>query len=243
MAIVMADGSAVRWGQQPVPKHLIQFGPETLLQRTVRLLRTNNVPSIAITSHDNRYSLPGTTRLEFDDNLYEIDKFYANRSAWNRGGETLFLWGDCFFTNHAMKVICRTPIPDDDRGFLFFGRHGHSPFTGKPWGELFGAKVRDHDKFLASCGAVRAGIIDGSIKRGGGWELYDHLIGKTQDNSIERGPAFVEINDFTDDFDFPEDVLRFRQKWQSRLRFAQLHFDLAVYVWKSKRRRGGEQSL
>ena len=151
------------------------------------------------------------------------------------GGETLFIWGDCFITNRAMRTICLRRFTQDDDGILFFGRLGPSKYTSKGWGELFAAKVRNHQRLQASCEAVRAGVIDGSIRRGGGWELYRHLVGKPPNGPLEPGPGFVEIDDFTDDFDFPEDVLRFRQKWQARLRFAQLHLDLALYAWRSRR--------
>ena len=47
----MADGHGRRWGRYlGRPKHLIRLGGESLLERTVRLLKANGVDGIAISS-------------------------------------------------------------------------------------------------------------------------------------------------------------------------------------------------
>ena len=62
--IIMADGKGTRWNNyHNIPKHLIEIGGETLLARTVRLLRENDARAdIVITSHDPRYEVPGARR-------------------------------------------------------------------------------------------------------------------------------------------------------------------------------------
>ena len=75
--IIMADGKGTRWNNyHNIPKHLIEIGGETLLARTVRLLRENDaLADIVITSHDPRYEVSGARRYEPQNNHLEIDRF------------------------------------------------------------------------------------------------------------------------------------------------------------------------
>ena len=75
--IIMADGKGTRWNNyRDIPKHFIEVNGETLLARTVRLLREND-PSceVIITSHDSRYEVAGARRYEPKHNVLEIDRF------------------------------------------------------------------------------------------------------------------------------------------------------------------------
>ena len=71
--IIMADGKGTRWNNyHNIPKHLIESGGETLLARTVRLLRENDARAdIVITSHDPRYEVPGARRYEPQNNHWK----------------------------------------------------------------------------------------------------------------------------------------------------------------------------
>ena len=52
--VIMCAGNGTRWNNYlGVPKHLINIGGETLIERVVRLLRNNNVGDIYITVKDN----------------------------------------------------------------------------------------------------------------------------------------------------------------------------------------------
>jgi hypothetical protein len=197
--IIMADGCAKRWNNyKNIPKHLIEIGGEPIIARTVRLLKENGVEDITITSHDPRYNF--ATRYEPIGNEYEIDKFNKELLEEN----TAYIYGDVFFSEEAIKTIVNTPTED----FMFFGRHSASlEKTGKTWEEIFAIKVKDTQYFLKSVDFIRCGIIDGSVWRGGAWELYRHMVGlDLKDNSLNG--HFTTIDDETDDFDFPEDLER-----------------------------------
>ena len=55
--IIMADGKGSRWkNYRGMPKHLVKIKGETLLARTVRLIKELDGESeVIITSHDDRY--------------------------------------------------------------------------------------------------------------------------------------------------------------------------------------------
>ena len=75
--IIMADGKGTRWqNYNDIPKHFIEINGETLLARTVRLLRQGDPGcEVIITSHDPRYEVEGARRYEPKNNHLEIDRF------------------------------------------------------------------------------------------------------------------------------------------------------------------------
>ena len=66
-----------RWNYyNDIPKHLIEIDGETLLERTVRLLKKYHEEApVIITSHDKRYEVKGAIRHEPKSNVLEIDRF------------------------------------------------------------------------------------------------------------------------------------------------------------------------
>ena len=111
----MADGKGTRWqNYNDIPKHLIEIGGETLLGRTVRLLRENDSKSeVIITSHDARYEIEGAVRYEPKNNNLEIDRFTEELIA----DDVCFLYGDTYYSEEAARTITETEAED----ILFFG--------------------------------------------------------------------------------------------------------------------------
>lgn len=214
--IVTCAGKQTRWGNYlDTPKHLLKIHGERLLDRTVRLIRRFATDaSVAIMALDDAhaaaYDVAGTERFCPVDDMADADAlerhyasphFMACRARWNAAGRTVVVLGDVFFTERAMQTICS----DTTRGVRFYGREKASTITGTPWGELFaisfypddhGPIVNASDELRERCETVR------------GWQLYRHLNDLPLDafpNVIADNDRFVEINDFTDDFDFPND--------------------------------------
>lgn len=215
IAIIMADGKSMRWNRgesewSDCPKQLLEVDGETLLHRTVRLLEENGVMNIWITSHNPEFEVWGTTRYEPINNHYEIDKFYACEPIWERGGTTLFIYGDVFFTEEAMKRIVSVDCDD----FLFYGLFHVSHFTGHG-GEIFAVKVKDHDLFGGMCEYIRMKYIHEEF-RCGAWELYRAMNGIRGEGLGHHIPHahFVGIDDFTDDFDTPEHFKDWLEKYK-----------------------------
>lgn len=215
----MADGRGERWNNYlGAPKHLIRFAGERLLDRAVRLFRCFGATDLLVSARDERYEVSGAARVVPAHNEVETDKFFSIKDWWNRSGETIIVYGDCFFTREAVRTIMSTSSTQFPGGIVFFGRFGPSKFTGKNWGEIFAVRVSDHDSFERACSFVRDGLEDGTIERGGGWEIYRTLAGLPPNGEHQISGNFVEIDDYTDDFDFPVDYHNFLDRWGSRSR-------------------------
>ncbi len=187
----------------PKNKHLLEINGESLLKRQIRLLKKNGVHDIYITSHNKLYNFKGAKRYEPKNNKYEIDRFFASKNLWNKQGDTLYIYGDVFYTEEAMKIICLTPV---NNNYLFFGRYGKNKLTNKNHGEIFAFKFSEktHTKTKNKLLYVREEFKKGNITRCRGWEFYRAM----QNISLKKHQIiknFIKINDLTDDFDTKEE--------------------------------------
>jgi hypothetical protein len=204
-AIIMADGKALRWYamvQQKFwgdkSKQLVEVNGEPILHRTVRLCCENGVDDVWITSHQSEHDVEGATRYEPEINF---DKFYAAKRIWNVK-ETLFLYGDVFYTEEAMKTIVNTPI----ERFLFFGQFGVSPLTGHG-GEIYAVRIKG-SAIANFIEAILMCYLGKELQKGknSAWEILRYMNGVRGNELYIHAPQsnFIEINDLTDDFDTPE---------------------------------------
>lgn len=189
--IIMADGKGTRWGNyQDKPKHLIEIGGETLLGRTVRLLKENDPKSeVIITSHDSRYEFDGAVRYEPKNNHLEIDRFTEELIA----DDVCFLYGDTYYAEEAIETITGTPAQD----ILFFGNER----------TIVAVKVADGRLFKKHVDTVRQLFLEGKIKKCIGWQVYGSLMGLPLDEK-RIADKFVLLRDDTEDFNSPEDYNR-----------------------------------
>ena len=75
----------------------------------------------------------------------------------------------------------------------------------------------------------------GKLKRGGGWEFYERMHGVTGDH-------FVTIDDFTDEFDFPEDYERWMKRYHNRVHRALVPlWGTAIKSWQWRLDRWGKR--
>jgi len=215
-AIIIAGGEASRWKDYlGSPKHLIKINEEPILYRTVRLLKYNNITNIYIVSKDDaRYKVEGTTQFipdfNYKDNA-DADKFLNSKSLWNEKGRTIVLYGDVFFTEEAMKTICNYTVKD----WTLFCRPNGSRFTGGIHGECFVQSfytnhIEKHHNMLTKIAALKN---QNKIKRCGGWEHYRAYVGSSDLDRHEMRTNYYVIDDFTDDFDLPEDYDRFISRY------------------------------
>jgi hypothetical protein len=183
-------------------KHLIKIDGENLLERQVRLLKENGIHDVYITSHNKLCEVDSAVRYEPKKNEYEIDKAFSSKEIWNKNGNTLYLCGDVFFTEEAMKIICQ----GSEKDYIFFGRSEKNLITGKDCAEIFAfmfkqkmqKKMKNHMLFL------KKEFQRGKLERCKLWELYRSL-NNIPLNKQEITNNFTEINDFTDDFDTKEE--------------------------------------
>ena len=202
IAIVMAAGEGSRWNNHlGVPKHLIPLGGETLIERTVRLLRQHISEVWVVASGGNQlYRCHEGHTFTIEPLDSDMDKFYSSRRLW-QGRHAVIVYGDVYFTEAAVETICQ---PVDS--WQLYCRPTESEITGSPWGECFAYSVpvedqswfTDRIEWLAGMFALRV------LGRVGGWELYRALL---QQNPVihEMTTHYTVIDDETDDFDYPAD--------------------------------------
>lgn len=151
----------------------------------------------------------------------EAYKFLSSKELWNRTGRTIVLLGDVWFSEEAITKIFNYPSDD----WTAFGRTGASRFTGCPHGEIFAQRFTCFAEHGEKLERLNDMYLNGECKRdASGWAHYQLMIGSNP-NIHTVGPRFVEIDDFTEDFDCPEDydiwVLKrsttFRKMWHGLL--------------------------
>lgn len=189
--IIMADGKGTRWNNyHNIPKHLIEIDGETLLARTVRLLRENDARAdIVITSHDPRYEVPGARRYEPQNNHLEIDRFTEELIA----DDVCFLYGDTFYSESVIKKIADTPAEK----LLFFGNER----------SIVAIKVADGALFRQHVDRVRALFLAGKIEKCIGWQVYQSFEGLPFGEKTIAAD-YILIQDGTEDFNSPADYNR-----------------------------------
>ena len=189
--IIMADGKGTRWNNyHNIPKHLIEIDGETLLARTVRLLRENDARSdIVITSHDPRYEVPGARRYEPQNNHLEIDRFTEELIA----DDVCFLYGDTFYSESVIQKIADTPAEK----LLFFGNER----------SVVAIKVADGALFRQHVDRVRALFLAGKIEKCIGWQVYQSFEGLPFGEKTIAAD-YILIQDGTEDFNSPADYNR-----------------------------------
>ncbi len=210
--ILLCGGDNSRWGgyRNAPRKHLVDVEEEILLHRTLRMIEARACDrTVVVVNRDDvgLYASALSVPHEFHGIVpasprhTEAYKFLSSRELWNPAGRTIVLMGDVWFSEEAMTTIFESPSGD----WTAFGRAGASRFTGRPYGELFAQRFtasQEHEEKLADLDAqYRAGTCR---RAASGWAHYHLMIG-VDPNVHAVGPRFVEIDDFTDDFDCPSD--------------------------------------
>jgi len=150
-------------------------------------------------------------------------------------GRTIVLYGDVFFTENAMRTIVKSDIQD----WTLFCRYKHSKITGGKFPECFAQSfyTKDIEKHEKNLWYVAELHTSGIINRSGGWEHYHAMQGARGKavqrysilKTIRREPwnllkrtlqkpydGRIEIDDWTEDFDYPSDYDRFIKRWNKR---------------------------
>lgn len=211
--IIICAGEGERWGGYlGVPKHLLKIDGEKLIERTVRLLRKHMVNEIYIVSKpDLRYEIKGSTQYIAKLNITngDADKFLSSKELWNQQGRTIVLYGDCYFSEEAIEKIIRYKLLD----WTLFCRPWKSEYTGCEYGECFAQSfyskdLKRHEDCLYEMIEMKN---KGLLSRCGGWEHFMIISGlrnEKSDMDYSDIKMFI-IDDWTEDFDTPEDY----DKW------------------------------
>jgi hypothetical protein len=207
--IIAAAGEGERWNNfRNTPKHLVNIEGEVLLHRTYKQFK-KHCNDIVIIAKDNAYAIEeATLEKPLEGDWMDFGKIYSSNHLWSNE-RTVIVFGDVYFTDEAVEKIISN---QDD--YKFFMRKGPSKYTGKGHKEIFafafnGGMNEKIKQYIQE-------LID--IKQGGAgaWRLYLHMHNIKHSQNYFKTNGYVEINDWTDDFDYPADLI----KWEKmRLKF------------------------
>jgi hypothetical protein len=218
-AIIIAAGDATRWANHlGTKKHFVEINNESIIHRTVRLLLERGVTDIYIVGpNEPEYKIPNTQLYipEKNSKNHGVDKFLNSQELWNKDDRTVVFYGDVFFTDAAMDSIVNYKNTD----WTLFCRFSGSLFTGSKSGECFAQSFYPNDIELhkEKLLLVVESVNKRHLKKSGGWEHYramNNVVGRDLRKHSVYEKYFL-INDWTEDFDFPEDYDRFINRWNA----------------------------
>lgn len=208
--LIIADGEGTRWGGHlGVPKHLAPFDGEPLIHRTIR--QFSELGDVYVVTSDSRYPIPPAVQYAPTHNPdnFDADKFLNSQPLWNPDGRTVVAYGDVWFSDALVARISGF----QKREWRLFARQKRSMITGTRWGECFAQSFwpEHHQEHYEALRKIVAAYGSGKIKRCGGWEHYQAMQGLPLGRHRVRG-RFVEHDDWSDDFDYPEDYDRWHRR-------------------------------
>lgn len=202
--VILADSNNI----EPfvIPRQLTKINNETLIERTIRLLKENGVKDIIITSHDKRFDNLGAVRYE---PLYNDYNPRENKGYWLNAfpiellnEKIMFLFGDVYYSEEAIKTIVNSK--EDDLFFCTYQNKDNRYI--KHHDEPLAYKVIDYESFKEGIEAVKKMYDDGlTCRHPIVWELYRYLNGINV-NTHELRDNYVIINDESCDIDSVKDI-------------------------------------
>ena len=191
------------------PRQLSKINGETIVGRTIRLLKENGICDITITSHDKRFDNLGAKRYESKNNNYNaIEKtgYWLNAFPIELLKEPVtFLLGDVYYSENAIKTI----VESETDSTLFFcsdKTKGYDKKYIKKHDEPFGYKVVDTELFKEHIEKVKKMYDEEKTRRHPiVWELYRSING-IDVNTHSLTTNYIAINDETCDIDRVEDI-------------------------------------
>lgn len=214
----MAGGKYDIWEK---PRHLTKVHGETLIERTVRLLRHNEVYDIYITTNNYQvfdYCMNTPTVQPYVNMIWTPSNEYVvprpgtvSKGDWcdcfclTEYPNVCYLMGDVVFSSKAIETIVNTPTNDIE---FFASAPPFAPNYSKPYAEPFAFKVHDNFHLKRAIQGVRELDKQKKFRRPPiAWELWQVIKG-TPINMIDY-TNYTVINDFTCDIDEPKDIKKF----------------------------------
>ena len=227
--VILCGGKYTKWKS---PRWLTKINGESIVNRTIRLLKENGIEDIAIVFSDEtlRNTLSNEciniplifnafNDYEYDGEGYEKENYkgyWVNglkvidfNDAWYLYGlkgkdldDACYLFGDVVYSKAAIQKIIKTETDDIE----FFA--SSPPFSNKyhkEWAEPFAFKVTNGYKFNQAIEKTKRLYDEKCFRRHPiAWELWQ-VIKETPINIIDYS-NYTVINDYTCDIDNPEDI-------------------------------------
>lgn len=189
------------------PKQLSVVNGETLVERTIRLLKENGAEDICISSTDLRFNNFGVPRLEHENSYkYENGKIYGYwlDAYYPTDEPCIYLHGDVYYSDKAIKKIL-----DFNAGInTFIGNEIARNKEHHNWGEPFGWIVVNQQEFREGIKKTNKLQDEGKLERGYAisWELYRVLNGLDPNKQYIIDNTYISIDDETIDIDAPSQI-------------------------------------
>ena len=209
--IIMCGGHYTKWEK---PRQLLEVKGEPIIARTIRLLRECGVDDIAISTQDKRFEPFGVPILTHENDYCYIkwgapcfgqwcNAFYPTNEP------TCYIFGDVIFSPEAIRTIVDYHTDD----IMFFGsKRPFAPEYPKDHVEPFAFKVANTEHLKSACQEVKELDRLGMYKlKPIAWEVWFAVCGadpceNREDMVNEKARAYVAINDYTCDIDYPYEV-------------------------------------
>lgn len=186
-----------------IPKPLSVINGETLLERTIRLLKENGIEDISISSNNEIFELYG--KVLHHENSYKVieGKIYGYwlDAYYPTDEPCIYLHGDVYYSEDAIKKI----LGLNPKVNTFIGNEIARNKEHKNWGEPFGWIVVDQKAFRDGIEKTKKLQDEGKLERGFAisWELYRVLNGLDPNKQYINDDTYLSIGDETIDIDAP----------------------------------------
>ena len=195
-----------------IPKQLSVINGETLLERTIRLLKENGITDYYISATDERFKKYGRV-LEHENSYkyengkvsgYWIDAYYPTDEP------CIYLHGDVYYSESAVKKIVNLNPSVN----TFIGNEIARNKEHKNWGEPFGWIVVNQQEFRKGIEETKKLQDEGKLERGFAisWELYRVLNGTDPNYMLIDDSNYLSIDDETIDIDAPFQIEKLDKK-------------------------------
>lgn len=180
-------------------RHLSKIGNETVVERTIRMLKAKGIQDISISSNDPAFEAFGVSVLHHKNEEW-LDAFYPTDEP------TCYIFGDVVFSPKAIDIIVNTNTDDIE---FFASAPPFTPEYFKKWAEPFAFKVVNTKRFRECVEKTKQYLAEGKLLRGISWEIWQVVKG-TPLRCIDY-TNYTVINDYTCDIDTAEDVKQFEE--------------------------------
>jgi hypothetical protein len=204
--IIPAAGAGTRWKKfRGTDKHFAVIEGQVLINRTINQFSkfTNDV----IVVSKNKIDTDVAVEYPLEGDWNDAAKLYSSAHLWS-SDRNVIAFGDVWFSDEAVEKIAKN---EDD--IQFFLRPKASKITGKKYKEIFAFSFGGEQKeFVRN---TLQEVIDENNKGPGAYLLYKKIRKleklRVQEHFVNKS-NYVEINDWTEDFDHPHDL----EIWETR---------------------------